>query len=87
MLNADTQLGGWQLGAGLQLSGERFDTVANTKVLPGYALLSLNASTALAKDWSLVARADNLLDQRYELASGYATPGRSLYLGLKWAPQ
>lgn len=87
MFNADTQLGGWQLGAGLQLSGERFDTAANTKILPGYALLSLNASTAFARDWSLMARADNLLDQRYELASGYATPGRSLYLGLKWAPQ
>lgn len=85
MLNADTQLGGWSLGAGLQLSGERVDT--NAKVLAGYALLSLHASTALARDWSLLARADNLLDQRYELASNYATPGRSLYLGLKWAPQ
>lgn len=85
MLSADTQLGGWQLGAGVQLSGERVDT--NAKVLAGYALLSLNASTSLAKDWSLMARADNLLDQRYELAGGYATPGRSFYLGLKWAPQ
>lgn len=85
MLSADTRLGGWLLGSGLQLSGERADT--NGKLLAGYALLSLHASTLLTKDWSLLARADNLLDQRYELASNYATPGRSFYLGLKWAPQ
>ena len=32
-------------------------------------------------------RIDNLGDKAYELARTYATPGRTLYVGLKWAPQ
>lgn len=85
--SADTHLGRWQVGAGAQLSGARYDTAANTTVLPGYALLHLHASTRVGKDWSVLARIDNLTDTPYQLASGYATSGRSLYVGLRWAPQ
>jgi vitamin B12 transporter len=85
-LSADTRVGGWLLGAEAQFSGKRFDDAANTKVLSGYTLLNLNASTPLAKDWTLLARVDNLADKQYELARTYATAGRSLYVGVKWAP-
>ena len=30
---------------------------------------------------------DNLADKDYQLARTYATPGRTLFVGLKWAPQ
>ncbi len=40
-LGADTQLAGWTLGAEAQLSGRRFDTIANTTVLGGYGLVNL----------------------------------------------
>ena len=86
-LALDTRVGAWSLGAEAQLSGERFDDAANTKVLAGYALFSLSATTALAKDWSLLLRADNLADAKYETAGTYATIGRSFYVGVKWAPQ
>jgi vitamin B12 transporter len=85
-LTADTALGGWTVGAEAQLSGPRFDDARNTRVLAGYTLFNLSASTPLRKDWTLVARVDNLADQKYELASGYGTPGRTLYVGAKWAP-
>lgn len=85
-LSTDTHVGHWQVGAGAQLSGARYDTAANTTVLPGYALLDLYASTRIGKDWSVLARIDNLTDTPYQLASGYATAGRSLYVGLRWAP-
>lgn len=85
-LSADTRLGRWQVGAGAQLSGARYDTAANTTVLPGYALLDLHASTRIGKDWSMLARIDNLTDTPYQLASGYAAAGRSLFISLKWAP-
>jgi len=84
---ADAQLAGWTLGAELQASGRRFDNAANTNVLGGYALVNLYASTRLARDYTLLARIDNLGDKAYELARTYATPGRTFYVGLKWAPQ
>ncbi|CAN5526190.1 TonB-dependent receptor [soil metagenome] len=86
MLSADTRRGGWLLGAEAQFSGKRFDDAANTKVLAGYTLLNLSASTPLAKDWTLLARVDNLADKQYELTRTYATAGRSFYVGVKWAP-
>ncbi len=86
-LGADTQVAGWTLGAELQASGRRFDNAANTNVLGGYALVNLYASTRLARDYTLLARVDNLGDKAYELARTYATPGRTFYVGLKWAPQ
>jgi vitamin B12 transporter len=85
-LSADTRVGSWQLGAEAQFSGRRFDDAANTRVLSGYSLLNLSASTPLVKDWTLLARVDNLADKQYELARTYATAGRSLYVGVKWAP-
>jgi vitamin B12 transporter len=83
---ADTQIAGWTLGAELQASGRRFENDANTQVLGGYTLVNLYASTRLARDYTLLARIDNLGDKAYELARTYATPGRTLYVGLKWAP-
>lgn len=86
-LGADTQWAGWTLGAELQAYSQRFDDAKNTKPLEGYTLLGLYASTRIARDYQLVARVDNLADRDYVLASGYATAGRSFYVGLKWAPQ
>lgn len=83
---ADTRLAGWTLGAEVQASGRRYDTAANTTVLGGYTLVNLYASTRLARDYTLIARVDNLADKDYQLARTYATPGRTFFVGLKWAP-
>lgn len=45
------------------------------------------ACTRIARDYTLLARVDNLADKDYQLARTYATPGRTLFVGLKWAPQ
>ena len=86
-LSADTVLAGWTVGAEVQASGKRFDNAANTQVLGGYGLVNLYASTRIARDFTLLARVDNLGDKHYQLARTYVTPGRTLYVGLKWAPQ
>jgi vitamin B12 transporter len=86
-LSADSRVGAWLLGAEAQFSGHRFDDAANTVRLGGYSLLNLSASTPFAKDWTLLARVDNLADKKYELARTYATAGRSFYVGVKWAPK
>jgi vitamin B12 transporter len=86
-LGADTLVAGWTVGAEVQASGRRFDNAANTQVLGGYGLFNLYASTRMARDFTLLARVDNLGDKHYQVARTYVTPGRTLYVGLKWAPQ
>ena len=44
-------------------------------------------STDIARDWRLLARVDNATDKDYESVLGYATAGRSFYLGLSWSPR
>ncbi|MDO9405910.1 MAG: TonB-dependent receptor [Polaromonas sp.] len=86
VLGADTTLGGWTLASDLLLSGRRFDNATNTIVLPGYSLVNLSASTALARDWKLLAKIDNLTDKIFQTANTYAQARRTLYVGLTWAP-
>ncbi|QHI97050.1 TonB-dependent receptor [Xylophilus rhododendri] len=87
VLGADTRFGDIDAGAEMQTSAHRWDNAANTTRLGGYTLFNLYASTRIARDYSLVARIDNLADKSYQLANTYATPGRVLYVGVKWAPQ
>ncbi|MFG5777907.1 TonB-dependent receptor domain-containing protein [Comamonas sp. J-3] len=86
-LGVDTRLAGWDLGADMQATAKRFDNAANTNVLGGYTLFNLSAATQIAKDFSFIARINNLTDKKYETARTYANEGRSFYAGIKWMPQ
>ena len=86
-LSADTRVAGWTLGAEWQAASHRWDNAANTRRLGGHGLVNLYASTTIARDWQLLARLDNLGDKSYQLARGYATPGRTLFVGLRWTPR
>ncbi|MGS5086704.1 TonB-dependent receptor domain-containing protein [Hydrogenophaga sp. A37] len=86
-LTADTPLASWTLGGELQHVGSRFNDAANLQLLPAHSLLNLTASTALTPDWKLQVRVDNLTDKAYESVLGYATAGRTLYVGLNWSPR
>ncbi len=87
VLGADWRVGTWLLGVDTLVSGKRYSSAGETLPMGGYALLNLNASTRVARDWTLLARLDNATGKVYETASTYATPGRSLYVAAKWAPQ
>jgi vitamin B12 transporter len=82
---ADWQRGSLLLGGSIAAFGARFDDAANTRRLPGHALLDLRAETALAPQWTLGLKLNNALDQRYETTFGYNQPGRELFLSLRWA--
>lgn len=86
-LAALTRIGTWTTGAELQFAGERFNNAANTQRLAGYGLLNLHARTPIARDWSFLARIDNLGDKDYQTALGYNTPGRLFYVALQWEPR
>lgn len=86
-LGADVRVGTWVLGAEVVASGKRYADPANTQVLGGYGLLNLTASTPIADGLTLLARIDNATDKDYQLVRDYATAGRTIYVGLKWAPR
>ena len=70
----------------MQAYSRRYDDAANTKKLGGYSIMNLYANAVIARDWHLLARIDNIGNKKYQLAQGYATPGRTFYIGLRWAP-
>ena len=83
-LAAETSWQGWDWRADVLLSGDRFDDAANKTRLPGYGLLNVGASRSITPQTELLVRLDNLGDRAYETAKGYANPGRTLFIGLKW---
>lgn len=84
---ANYRVGGWRLGGALYAVGGRFDDVANTQRLPGYATVDVHADYAVARDWRVQVKLNNLADRDYETAFGYNQPRRSVYLTLRWQPQ
>jgi vitamin B12 transporter len=83
-LGAETSWQGWNWKADVLLSGDRFDDAPNKTLLPGYGLLNVGASRSIAPQTELLVRLDNLGDKAYETAKGYANPGRTVFVGVKW---
>ncbi|WP_157267586.1 TonB-dependent receptor domain-containing protein [Azohydromonas aeria] len=79
--------GPWRAGVEVVGSGARFNELSNTNRLGGYVLLNLKAAYALTPELSVLARLNNLTDKGYELAHGYNTPGRNLFVALEYAPK
>lgn len=86
-LGLDFASGGWKWAADWLLQGERYNDAANTVRLSGYGLLHLTAAHELSRDWTLQTRLENALDKNYERSSGYNTPGRNLFVSLRYQPK
>jgi vitamin B12 transporter len=71
-----------ELGIEVSYTGPRSDR--STTELNAFTLLNLTGQYRLAREWSLRGRIENLLDEEYELAGGYNTPGASAYLTLSY---
>ena len=71
-------------GVETRFASRRYDDGANTTALAGYGLLNLYASYQLGRDWSVYGRWNNVLDKNYELASGYATAGSNVFVGVRY---
>ena len=74
----------YSMGADVSFSGHRFNDAENKEYLGGYALLNMHATYNLNNDWQLFGRWNNALDKRYELASGYNTPGSNIFVGVRY---
>jgi vitamin B12 transporter len=75
---------GHEIALDLLHAGDRRDFGFPEPVrLPGYWLANMSARIALGRRWTMLARMENLLDEDYELASGFNTMGRSLFVALR----
>jgi vitamin B12 transporter len=85
-IDLDRAFGAWQLGTSFIAEGGRYDDVANTIHVGGYATLDLRAEYALQRDWTLQGEVRNLFDRTYETAAYYNQPGREFAISLRWRP-
>ncbi len=83
-LAAEYALPNAKVGAELIFSGDRFDDVANKKVLGSYQLLNLYGTYDVAKNTTVIARWNNALNKDYELAKNYATAGSNVFVGVNY---
>ena len=84
-LSADwrTPLADFTIGGDVRMVSDSFDDAANTVPLDGYALASVRASIPFGERFELFGRVENLFDADYQTAAGYATAGRSAYIGAR----
>lgn len=94
-LAIERSVGPWDWGVEWNGRGTRYDRLPNTDAgrMGGYGLLNAYAHYALARDWSVELRANNVLDKRYELARytygsvlrPYGTQGADFFVALRYA--
>jgi vitamin B12 transporter len=86
-LAVERAVGVWTWGMEWNGQGRRYDRVPNTAAgrMGGYGLMDAYVHYALAPDWSVEVRANNLLDKEHELAKDFGTPGRSAFVALRYA--
>ena len=80
-LLAERRLPRGAIGAELVASAPRDDI---TGPVAGYGVVNLAARHDLAKRFSLEARLENLFDKKYQIIDGFNTPGRSLFVTLRY---
>jgi vitamin B12 transporter len=78
------RIGEHQVALDVLAAGERHDFGFPEPVrLEGYVLASLSARIRLNERWLAIARLENLFDEQYELARGFNTMDRSLFVSLR----
>ena len=74
---------GVRFGADLRVVSGSFDDAGNSVPLGGYEVLTLRGEWDAAKRVTLYGRVENVWDESYQTAAGYATPGRGGYIGAR----
>lgn len=81
------QLGPVLLGVDVLATGDRKDFgVPEDVTLDSYVLANLTAQWQVTRTLRIAARLENALDEDYELANTFNTPGRGLYVTVRYAP-
>ncbi|MFT3761629.1 MAG: TonB-dependent vitamin B12 receptor [Pseudoxanthomonas sp.] len=83
-IDVDRAFGALRAGVTVAGHGARYDDAANTQRLAGYGTLDLRLEYAISDEWTLQARAANVLDREYETVAWYNQPGREYGLTLRY---
>jgi vitamin B12 transporter len=82
----DRDLGRFSAGTTVFVSSHRYDDLANTQRLGGYATFDFRAACRLIPHWQLQARLANAFNKHYETAQYFNQPGRSVFVTLRYLP-
>lgn len=80
------EAGSWGAGAELVAVGPRYDTAAQANEMTRYELVNLFGHFRISSNLAVEGRIDNLFDKGYETAWGYANPGVSVFVGIRYVP-
>jgi outer membrane cobalamin receptor len=75
----------------VQIRGEELDEepafgpTGGLYMNPGHTVANLGGSWRIVKSVEILARAMNLFDRQYEEVFGYPAPGRTAYVGARFA--
>ncbi|WP_375738938.1 TonB-dependent vitamin B12 receptor [Pseudomonas boanensis] len=83
-LDVDRRFGQIGLGATVHSEGRRYDDLANTERMAGYATLDLRGEYWLTEEWRLQASVTNLFDADYETALDYNEPGQAVFFSVRY---
>lgn len=83
-LDIGRRIGTLGFGASLHAEGRRYDDLANTNQLAGYATLDVRGEYAVAREWTLQVRVANLFDKKYETARYFNQDGRNYFLTVRY---
>lgn len=81
----DRDIGAFNVGVAARAFGGRYDDVANTRRVGGFAAGDLHADWRFKPNWTLSGQLNNLAGRQYETISGYNQPGREFYLTLRYS--
>jgi vitamin B12 transporter len=85
-LGYDQTFGPVGIGAAVSYVGPRDDFGSPNNVeLDAYTLVNLHGSFAMSDNFTLLANVENVFDEQYELADGYNTADRSVFVSLKYS--
>ena len=71
------------VGADLRWASKSFDDAANLVPLRAYAVVDLTARWPLSRRVELFGRVENVADERYQTAAGYASAPRGAFVGAR----
>ena len=85
-LDLDRDVGAWGIGLSGIAEAARWDDVANSLRVAGFATVDARVSWRFAPAWTLQANLVNAFDRDYATSAWYAQPAREFALSLRWQP-
>ena len=83
-MDADRQIGKWQVGGSLFARGKAYNDVENNDRIGGFVTLDLRAAYRLTPELKLQGKLNNAFDKKYRTVSTFNQDGANLMFTLRW---